>query len=103
MFAMDVIAKIVAAVVVILIGICISLGVQVTMLKFQIRDLTTEKQELMRAVESCKTDSSRLNESNDFLQKKLKILDSYYKRKPKPPAVSGGKLEVDNLFTAEPR
>ena len=103
MFAANLIARFVSGVILLLVGLSIYLGVRVATLKFEVRELRTSNIELQQSVESCKYDSKKLDDTNIYLRQKMQSLDAYYKRKPKPPVVSGDTFNKDNLFMGNPR
>jgi hypothetical protein len=103
MFAMDIIAKAISALVILLLGLCLFLGIKVFVLQFEIRELNTTVAELSQEVELCKYEAVKLGDSNNFLKEKLHLLDAYYRQKPKPPVTAGDTFNKDNLFMADPR
>ena len=103
MYAANLIARFVSGIVLLLLGLSIYLGVRVTALKFEVRELRTSNVELQQAIESCKYDSKKLDDTNVYLRQKMQRLDAYYKQKPKPPVITGDTFNKDNLFMADPK
>lgn len=111
MFVRDPIAKFIyTALFLIIVGGLTYFGVRVLFLKAEIVDLNSTITELNLTIvglkqefELCKSSSAKLENSNVFLKQNLNRLNTYYKQKPKPPVVSGGAFNVDNLFMVKPR
>jgi hypothetical protein len=104
MFVMDPIARFIyTALFLIIVSGLTYFGVRVYLLKSEIVELNSTIVELKQDFESCKSSSAKLESSNTFLKQNLNRLNAYYKQKPKPPVVSGGTFNVDNLFMASPR
>lgn len=78
-------------------------GIRILMLSIEVRDLKTTVVELNQKLDSCKSESAVLDDANSFLRQNIERLNAYYRRKPKPPVVSNGVFNKDNLFPVEPR
>jgi len=56
-------------------------------------------------LKECELAKASVQKTNIFLQSNMDILNSYYnqKKKPKPPAIVGGQLKLENIFMGPPR
>lgn len=86
------------------------LGARVCILKVEVSSLNNKIVEQNKIVEDlnskldeCKVELVKLDDANGFLRLNLKRLNNYYRRPPKPPVVSNGVFNKDNLFPVEPR
>lgn len=79
------------------------LGGRVIVLRIEVRDLKTQVVELKQDIDKCSEASTQLGDANSFLRQNLERLNAYCRRKPKPPVVSNGVFNKNNLFPVEPR
>jgi hypothetical protein len=90
-----------SCVIVILLGLSGYLWVINIKQDFTIRHQSLEIKELENRIKSIDENNCLILDQNNLLQANIQILNSYYRRKPKPPVLEGGELRIENLFKGD--